>query len=118
VDRPALEQTDAVTDTFIDGVSALANELEGDAEALLGAVRERTDERVSGFRSAKADDLEAYLREEGYLDPRDRRTPAEMWQYVLADVATAREEGHLQLDDLERLFQRLQGETPTRVDTD
>ncbi len=114
VDRPALEQTDAVTDTFIDGVSALAKELDGDAEALLREVRARDDERVRGFRSAKADDLETYLRENGFLDPRDRHSPEQMWQYVLADLAGDRQNGRVALDDLDRLFERLRGATPSR----
>ena len=112
VDRSVLQETSAVTDTFLDGVSALADELDGDAEALLRVLRERSDERVSGFRSAKADELETYLRENKYLDPRDRHTPAEMWQYVVADLSTARQEGGLDLDALDRLFGRLEGETP------
>jgi len=45
VDRPALERTDAVTDTFIDGVCAVADELDGDAGALLQVLRVRSDER-------------------------------------------------------------------------
>lgn len=114
VDRSALERTDAVTDTFIDGVSEIAEELDGDAEALLRIIRDRRDERVSGFRSAKADDLEAYFREHGYLDPRDRHSQEEMWQYVLADLSTAREKNFVSLDELERLFDRLQGDTPSR----
>lgn len=117
VDRAALEQTDAVTETFIDGVSDLAAELDGDAEALLQVIRARSDERVSGFRSAKADDLETYLRENGFLDPQDRLSQEEMWQYVLADLASERRDDRVSLDDLDRLFERLQGTTPSRSET-
>jgi hypothetical protein len=37
-----------------------------------------------------------------------------MWQYVLADLSTALETEVVALDGLERLFERLQGETPSR----
>jgi hypothetical protein len=78
VDRPVLEKTDAGTDTFIDGVAEIANELDGDAEALLQVVRERDDERVSGFRSNKADDLEEYLLEGGYHTEKESLSEEEM----------------------------------------
>ncbi len=107
VDRPALEQTDAVTDTYIEGVAEIASELEGDAEALLRIVRERDDERVSGFRSNKADDLEAYLLDQGYLTEKEPLSAEEMWQRVLADLTDERAKGLLSEDDLERLYARL-----------
>jgi uncharacterized protein YhaN len=107
VDRPALEKTDAVTDTFIDGVAEIASELDGDAEALLQVVRERDDERVSGFRSNKADDLEEYLLEEGYHTEKETLSEEEMWQRVLADLTEERSEGLISENGLERLFGRL-----------
>ena len=112
VDRPALEQTDAVTDTFIDGVTELAKELDGDAEALMEVLRERDDERVSGFRSAKADELAEYFREHGYLTDRAPLTGEEMWQRILAAVADERRANLVTVEDLERLFDRLSGPTP------
>ncbi len=65
VDRAALEDSGAVSENFIDEVSELARELGGSGEALLRALKEG---RVSGFRSAKIDDLRAYFREQGYVD--------------------------------------------------
>jgi hypothetical protein len=41
VGRRALEKTDAVTATFIDGVAEIAKEQDGNAEAVLRVVRER-----------------------------------------------------------------------------
>jgi hypothetical protein len=107
VDRPALEQTDAVTETFIDGVADLADALDGDAEALMEVIRERDDERVSGFRSAKADELADYFREHGYLTDRVPLSREEMWQRVLAEVATERQDDLLSVEALDRLFDRL-----------
>jgi hypothetical protein len=107
VDRPALEKTDAVTETYMDGVTEIAKELDGDAEALLQVVRERNDERVSGFRSHKADDLEEYLLENGYLTEKPPLSEEEMWQRVLADLTDERTEGLISEGELERLFQRI-----------
>lgn len=107
VDRKALKETDAVTDTFIDGVTEIAKELDGDAGALLEVIRERSDERVEGFYSSKADDLEAYFLEHGYLVRQDPLAPGEMWQRVLADLAEERVDGVVSDEELERLFDRL-----------
>jgi hypothetical protein len=108
VDREALEETDAVTDTFIGGVTEIAKEQDGDAEVLLEIIREREDERVQGFYSSKADDLEEYFLERGYLVRQDPLTPEEMWQRVLADLASEIQEGIVTAEDLDRLFGRLQ----------
>lgn len=64
VDRIALERSGAVSDTFIDEVSALAAELDGAAAALIAALREG---HVKRFRSDKTDELETWLREHGHL---------------------------------------------------
>ncbi|WP_103016185.1 AAA family ATPase [Salinibacter ruber] len=108
VDRPALEETDAVTDTFIDGVAEIANELDGDAETLLQVIRERDDERVHGFYENKADDLENYLLENGYLTEKEPLSEEEMWQRVLADLTEERTEGLISEDELERQFRRIE----------
>ncbi|PSQ89718.1 MAG: hypothetical protein BRD30_05425, partial [Bacteroidetes bacterium QH_2_63_10] len=105
VGREALEETDAVTDTFIDGVTEIVKEQDGDAEVLLEIIREREDERVQGFYSSKADDLEEYFLERGYLVRQDPLTPEEMWQRVLADLASEIQEGIVTAEDLDRLFQ-------------
>jgi len=108
VDRPALEETDAVTDTFIDEVAEIADELDGDAKALLQIVRERNDERVSGFRSNKADDLEEYLLKEGYHTEKETLSEEEMWQRVLADLTEERSERLISENELEKLFGRIE----------
>ena len=107
VGREALEETDAVTNTFIDGVTEIAKEQDGDAEALLEIIRERDDERVQGFYSSKADDLEEYFLDHGYLVRQDPLAPEEMWQRVHADLASEVQGGIVTAEDLERLFNRL-----------
>nr|WP_272509658.1 AAA family ATPase [Salinibacter ruber] len=108
VGRRALEKTDAVTATFIDGVTEIAKEQDGNAEAVLRVVRERKDERVKGFRSSKADDLEEYFLEHGYLVRQDPLSSEEMLQRVLADLAEELSSGVISGEGLERLFSRLQ----------
>ena len=65
--------------------------------------------RVSGFRSSKADDLEAYFLENGHLSEKEPLSEEEMWQWVLADLAQERDEGVVETSDLDRLFDRLPG---------
>lgn len=108
VDRAVLEASGAVSSTFIDDVTELADELDSDAEALLRELRERNDERAKGFRTAKANDLEEYLRVKGYLDPDDPLSPDSTWQHMLADLTTERSEGDIDASDLERLFDRVE----------
>lgn len=67
VNREVLEASGAVSDTFIDRVSELANELAGDPEALIEALN---DGEVNRFQSNKIDELEAYLQDTGYIETR------------------------------------------------
>lgn len=64
VDRPVLESSGAISDTFLDRVAALAAELNGDAEKLIDALYAG---EVNRFRSGKAEELEEYLKENGYI---------------------------------------------------
>jgi DNA repair exonuclease SbcCD ATPase subunit len=69
IDRSVLEQTDAVSDSFIDDVAELTEACNGDPEELVERLREGD---VSGFRTAKMDELERYLKDNDYIDERDR----------------------------------------------
>jgi len=90
VSREVLEKSGAVSNTFLERVRAVNRELEGDAEALLGALRARTDERLRGFREKSADDLEAFFLAEGYLDRRTCLSKPEITSRLLASPAAAR----------------------------
>lgn len=68
VDRTVLEDTDAVTGSFIDEVSELAEAVDGDAEQIIEGLR---DGAVNRFRSGKMDDLEQYFEEHGYIQHRE-----------------------------------------------
>lgn len=103
VDRASLEATDAVSDRFLDDVTRLAESHEGEASAVLDALRGGA---VQYFRSEKIDALEVFFREEGYLDPRDPLSPEAMWRHVLAAVGPALDDEVITADDLQRLFAR------------
>ena len=65
VDRIALEQSGAVSSTFIDRVMHLSATVNGDGRALTQALREG---RAPRFLTAKIEELERWLADEGYTD--------------------------------------------------
>ena len=65
VDRPALEQSGAVSERFINEATDLAAELGGNGHALIGVLHGRC---LPGFWKKKIDELEQWLDEEGYID--------------------------------------------------
>jgi DNA repair exonuclease SbcCD ATPase subunit len=80
VDRDVLEAIDAVSDNFIDEVSALADQVNGDPDALLEKVPD-----IHRFGSRKTEKLRKCLRDEGYLDPRPKR-PDEQIRSAVVDT--------------------------------
>ena len=70
VDRDVLVQSGAVSERYLDDVTAIARELGGGSERLVEALRARNDPRLRGFRQNSVNDLAGYLRDNGYLDDR------------------------------------------------
>ncbi len=105
VDRLVLEAADGVTDTKIDEVALLCEEVDGDARELVTRLRNGA---VSRFLSGKTDELESYFRDNGYIDPLRRLTREEQWARVRVAVADDIAQGVISTDDLERLFERLE----------
>ncbi len=106
VDREALEACAAITSTFLDRVAALAEEVRGDARALLHDLEEG---KVSRFQSKARDQLEAWLADSGYLDDRPALDEGALRQQVLAaladepaDADAARDELLNEADELTR----------------
>jgi DNA repair protein SbcC/Rad50 len=64
VDRAVLEDSGAISDTFMDRVADLCDELDGCGEALVEAL-EGGD--LPRFRAASAEELRDYLLEHGYI---------------------------------------------------
>ncbi|MCY3641184.1 MAG: hypothetical protein OXH37_09250, partial [Gammaproteobacteria bacterium] len=89
VNRAVLEQSGAVSGTFIDRATGLADELQGDGTALIKALRQG---RIPGFRTTKANELEQWLAEEGYADDQDQLSPGERIRLTLAVAGPSSEE--------------------------
>ncbi len=90
LDRAAIERCAAVTEHFRDAVADIAAELGGDASQLIEVVHGRADERLRGFRGKNARALEAYLADEGYLDPREPLDESDLTARLLAVPAAGR----------------------------
>ncbi|MGM0491121.1 MAG: ATP-binding protein, partial [Planctomycetota bacterium] len=101
VDRQVLMESEAVSDTFIDRVSNLAERAEGDAKELLAAL-DRGE--VKGFRADKRNDLAEYLSERGYLDERETMSLEQIREHVQPLVFADLEQGLLDMQQFEQLF--------------
>ncbi|HUG43826.1 MAG TPA: hypothetical protein VMN76_06245, partial [Acidobacteriota bacterium] len=99
VDRNDLLDSGAVSERFIDEVSALAQDLRGDAQALLEAVT-----GVSRFRENKLKELEEFLILQGFIDPRPPISQEEARTRALARHAADIRSGRLNVATLERLL--------------
>ncbi len=90
VGRGALEESGAISETFMDRANGLANELGGDPRALLRALRD-----LPRFRAGKVEELEVWLEEHGYLLPGDPLGPREREARVLLEARGLLEPGQV-----------------------
>ncbi len=106
INRSVLEETDAVTDNFIEEVSALCDEVEGDPQKIVDRLREGA---VKRFQNDKKDELEAFLIQEGYIDRSDPMDPDHIRAAMLSTVdEDVLEEPEAEIDRLwKRIHQRL-----------
>ena len=104
VTSAALEDSGAVSDTFMEHVTDLNDQLDGDGAALVEALRAG---EVKRFHTQKADELEAYLQAEGYLDPSPRLDPAEIRARVLMAVAEPLTEGVVTREGIDHVLRRI-----------
>ena len=68
VDREAIENSGALSERYLGDVVAIADELCGDPEMLITVLETKEDPRLEGFRRSSFDNLDQYLRENGYID--------------------------------------------------
>ncbi len=115
VERRVLEASSSVSETFIDEVSALCDELAGDGAKLLAALE---DGEVTNFRQKKIRELRDYFIEQGYLDPEEVLTPDEIWLRVLSAGAKWIEREVIDKGDLQALMARATGEIATASDSE
>lgn len=84
VDRGVLEQCSAISAVFIDRAAELAGQVDGDGRALVRALRGGA---LARFHTAKTDDLEQWLADEGYSDDRERLSADDRRRLTLQRVA-------------------------------
>jgi hypothetical protein len=90
IGRLELEESDRVTQKYLEAVIDVASELDGDARRLIAALRERKDSRLSGFRSKAADELEQFFVEHGQLDDKPILSEAEIIERAVGTPAANR----------------------------
>ena len=86
VDRGVLEQSTAVSATYIDRAGDLAARVGGDGEALVRALRAG---ELGRFRTRKIDELERWLADEGYTDDQERLTGEDRRRLTLQRIVPA-----------------------------
>ena len=86
VDRGVLEQSTAVSATYIDRAGDLAARVGGDGEALVRALRAG---ELGRFRTRKIDELERWLADEGYTDDQERLTSEDRRRLTLQRIVAA-----------------------------
>ena len=106
LDRGVLIDSRAVSDTFLDEVSELAAALNGDPASLIEALRAG---EVKRFQTAKIEQLEEFLTEQGYLDDRPVLDREEILTRALRAVAAEIEAENLTLEEVEDLVDRVKG---------
>ncbi len=97
VNGAVLEQSGAVSDTFINRTAELADELKGDGQALINALRQH---RLPRFHTSKTDELEQWLADEGYTDNQSRLPADERRRVTLAAVAPPTDEDATEVNQL------------------
>lgn len=104
VGRPALEETGAVSENFIERVTDLAAEVDGQAERILEELRGGA---VKRFRSGKIEELRAYFREEGHLSEREPLSLEACWRRATAEVSDEITENLITEGDVEVVLDRI-----------
>lgn len=105
VDRQALQDSQAVSPTFLDSVTALNDRLGGDARALLKALE---DGQVDRFRANKREELGTWLMDHGYLDEHPTLTDAQISHHVLAVLAPFHDDPEAALGEAQALAASLE----------
>lgn len=83
VDRSVLEQSKAISKSYIDRAADLIEELQGDGEVLIRKLREKA---LRGFRSNKIDQLQRWLSDNGFVDDRERLSREDRLRGVLLRI--------------------------------
>lgn len=71
VDQHDIENSSAISNTYIQAVSKIAQEVKGDAPGLINTLNQRADPRLKGIRQEHINNLEQYLLNTGHIDDRE-----------------------------------------------
>ena len=104
VDRSVLDAAPAVSARFLDAVAAEADAAGGNGERLIAAL---ANNAVRNFRDKKRVELEEWLSEHGYIDPRAPLTPAEIELRVAGAMAAYLSERETLLHETRELIRSL-----------
>ena len=104
VDREVLQDSQCVTDAFIDELSAIAQDRHGNAQQVLEALE---GNQLKRWRAANTQRLREYFEEHGFLSKDAPLTPDTIRMRVLAAVACEVRDGLLSLAWIERLLGQL-----------
>ncbi len=101
VDRAVLQDSGAVSGTFLDPVSDLARDCGGDAAAIIERLAAGA---VAKWRKGKTDELLAYFEQAGHLDAEPRLDAAGILRRVLAAASEDLAAGRLEDAWLQRMI--------------
>ena len=102
VDREILVRSGAVSETYVNRLAELAEEVDGDARAFLERFGSG-DERSKGFRTDKLRTLRTFLLEEGCLDERTPLMPGDIIRRLIIEGSGDRGPGVLSESEVEDL---------------
>jgi len=103
IDRAVLQNSGAITTSFIDKVSEKLEELKGNPQLLLSALR---NGEVPRFRADSADELEAYLLSEGFIDDKEIMSSDDILIRMQALISTMEIDNKTVEEFLERVVGR------------
>ena len=101
VDRGVLLDKKRVSVRFIDELSELAQQVQGNAQAIIEALEMG---KVSGWRSKSTDRLREYLEENGFLTDIDPLQPEEIRVRIVGSVAEELRNGIIDLQQINRIL--------------
>jgi hypothetical protein len=104
VDRRVLQDSQCVSRTFIDELSDLAREQNGDAKAILAALE---DGKVARWRSSSTQTLREYLETNGYLTEEAPLSSNELRAHVITAVVDDVNAGRIDLKSIDRIIASL-----------
>jgi hypothetical protein len=106
VDRSVLEESGAVSETYIDEVSGFCQRVGGEGAAIIEGLQEG---EVKGFRSNKTEELEEFLRERGHIVDAEPLSPAEIRRRIVHAVEGKLRDLGLEIDEIDFVLNRIAG---------